>query len=298
MQMTYAVGKVPFPVRVLALGGFGALGMAAQVLVPSTWGFVLGIALMVPGLVLAWAKNYRNKPADLGKEDWQPATGAEFTRIRSNLAQTRQGRFPVLYKGVLGVVALVACAAAAFFLRAGGRVFAATLVVDGFVLLVPVLFSGNVRLWTPQELAQKMGVFEAIVAGEKLEGGDIVITPYLRLDRDSEGRQVPEDVRLVVEPRRKPADFLGVQMQVAINKGPNGPVPYLYAVFLCRAKGPTFERFSADRFGDLVKEPGGDREYGWVVVRQRTQGGGYHTTPADCRELFALVKQKLQALPS
>ena len=28
MRMTYVVGKLPFPVRVLALGGFGALGMA------------------------------------------------------------------------------------------------------------------------------------------------------------------------------------------------------------------------------------------------------------------------------
>ena len=44
----------------------------------------------------------------------------------------------------------------------------------------------------------------------------------------------------MVEPRRKPADFLGAQFQVAVNNGPNGAVPYLYAVFLCRGKGPTY----------------------------------------------------------
>ena len=161
------------------------------------------------------------------------------------------------------------------------------------MLAIPVFFTGNVSLWTPQELARKMSVFESILASGPLEGGDIILTPYLRLDKDKQGRQIPEDIRLMVEPRRKPADFLGVQLQVAINKGPNGPVPYMYAVFLCKGKGDSYQRFAAERYGEFVREPGGDKDYGYVVVRQRTERGGYHTTPDDCRELFALVKQKL-----
>ena len=296
MQMTYVVPKIAFPARLTAFGGFAALGLAAQILLPGGGGFILGLLLMVPGLVLISAKNYRNKPMDIGLEDWQPASAAEFNRVRANLSLTRQSRFSIFYKGGLGVAAIIVLGVISFFLFGSERRFAATLCIDALVLLIPLLFTGNVSLWTPKELARKMSAFEAIVTSEPTEGGPIIITPYLRLDKDKEGRQIPEDIRLMVEPRRKPADFLGVQLQVAINNGEHGPVPYMYAVFLCRGKGGTYQAFAAARFGDYVREPGGDKEYGFVVVRQRTERGGFHTTPVDCRELYAMVKEKLLAL--
>ena len=131
------------------------------------------------------------------------------------------------------------------------------------------------------------------VLAEETEGGSMSVTPHLRLDKDKEGRQIPEDVRLMVEPRRKPEDFLGVKLQVALNNGPNGTVPYLYAVFHCRGKGPTCEAVSRMDFGDMISETGGDDEYGYVVVRQQTSGSGYHTDAGDCRRLYALVRQRL-----
>jgi hypothetical protein len=167
---------------------------------------------------------------------------------------------------------------------------------DALVLLIPFLFTGNVSLWTPQELAFRMRAFEPILSTEQAEGGDIIITPYLRLDKDKEGHQVPEDIRLMVEPRRKPADFLGVQMQVAVNKGPNGNVPYMYSVFLCKGKGDTYRALSAAHFGDYECEPGGDKDYGYVVVRQKTSGTGYATTDSDVRRLYDMVKEKLLAM--
>ena len=148
------------------------------------------------------------------------------------------------------------------------------------MLLIPFLLTGNVMLWTPQELAFRMRVFEPILENEQAEGGDIIITPYLKLDKEKDGHQVPEDIRLMVEPRRKPTDFLGVQLQVAVNKGPNGNVPYMYAVFLCRGKGDTFHKLSSMGFDEFVREPGGDKEYGYVVVRQQTSG---HGVPHDGR---------------
>jgi hypothetical protein len=296
MQASYAVPNIPLPLRLAAYVGFAALGMAVQILLPGAGGALLGAALMIPGLILLWTKGYRNKPLDLGFEDWQPVTAAEFARVQSNLAQTRQRRFSALYKTGFGVfifIMLILLGLVSFILSSG---LLALFFFDAAILLLPLLFGSNVRLWTPKELAFKMHGFETILKNEQTEGGDIVITPYLRLDKDREGRRIPEDIRLMVEPRRKPEDFLGVQFQVAVNNGPNGAVPYMYAVFLCKGKAKTYRLLEAENYNAMVTEPGGDAEYGFIVVRQQTSGKGYHTTDADIRALYKLVKEKLLAL--
>jgi hypothetical protein len=296
MEMKYVIPKVAFPARLAAFGGLAAAGLALQVLIPDGYGFFPGILVMVPGLLFVAAKNFRNRPMDIGKEDWQPVSVREFDRIKSNLQLTKEKRFGVIYRTGFGFFIALVLAILSFILWSGDLPLGALVAFDGLVLLIPFLFTGNVSLWTPTELAFRMRVFDPILSSEQAEGGDIVITPYLRLDKTKEGQQIPEDIRLMVEPRRKPADFLGVQLQVAVNKGPNGNVPYLYSVFLCRGKGDSYQALSALRFDDYVREPGGDKEYGYIVVRQKTSGTGYHTTETDVRRLFAMVKEKLQAM--
>jgi hypothetical protein len=289
---TYIIPKISFPVRLFAFAGFAALGAAIQILMGDL-GALLGAMLMVPGILFVWAKGYKNKPMDLGFEDWKPATAAEFDRIKTNLLLTRQKRYAVIYRTGFGVFLIVMLSILVFFSLASGIRILTLFLLDATVLLLPFALSGNVRLWTPKELSFKLKSFEWIIGNEPTEGGDIIITPYLRLDKDKEGRQIPEDIRLMVEPRRKPEDFLGVQLQVAINNGPNGPVPYMYAVFLCKGKGASYAGYSAANYGHLIKEPGGDKEYGYVVVRQKTTGTGYHTTDADITNLYGVVKKTL-----
>jgi hypothetical protein len=296
MEMKFVVPKLAFPARLAVFAVFAAAGLAVQILLPGGPAFLLGALVMVPGLVFMAAKSFKNKPLDIGQEDWQPASVREFDRIKSNLQLTRERGYSVIYRAGFGWFIAVVLVVGALIFRGAGYRLGALMSMDALVLLIPFLFTGNVSLWTPQELAFRMRVFEPILAAEPAEGGDIILTPYLRLDKDKEGRQIPEDIRLMVEPRRKPADFLGVQLQVAVNKGPNGNVPYMYSVFLCKGKGETYEALNALRFGDYLKEPGGDKEYGYVVVRQKTSGTGYATTDADVRRLYAMVKEKLQPM--
>ncbi len=293
MEMRFVIPGVALPVRLVILALFALVGFAVQTLMPGGFGFLVGVVLMVPGLLFVSAHGFRNKPMDVGQEDWQPASVREFDRIKSNLQLTRQKRFSVIYQAGFGWFAAIVLAGASLVLAMSDLALAARVAFDALVLLIPFLLTGNVRLWTPLELAFRMRVFDPILSTEQAEGGDIILTPYLKLDKDKEGHEIPEDIRLMVEPRRKPADFLGVQLQVAVNKGPNGNVPYLYAVFLCRGKGATFQKLSASRYEEFLKEPGGDKEYGYVVVRQETSGTGYHTTDADVRRLYEMVKEKL-----
>ena len=189
---------------------------------------------------------------------------------------------------ILGVIAFFAFVAEAFGIL--------VLILDFAIIFFPVSWTGIVQLWTPSQLKMKMERFSTVLNKAESSVHRFIITPYLRLDKDKEGRQIPEDVRLMIEPKRKPGDFVGVQIQVAINNGPNGAVPYMYAVFLCKGKGKTFAHLSKASYAPMLKEPGGDNEYGYIVVRQRTSGGGYHTDPEDCRRLYTVVEDKLVQL--
>jgi hypothetical protein len=285
---------LPTPLRLALFGLAAAGGVFLQLALPG--GFWPGTALLAAGLLLVFARGYRNKPVDLGFEDWKPVSLAELNRIRDNLQRTRAARVPLAYRRGFPLLVILPLAVLAFVFWAGEAAPLLLLVFDAILLLAPFLFSGKVRLWTPRELQMKMQAFQPLVDRASAMGGTLILTPYLRFDRDREGRQIPEDVRLMVEPRRKPADFLGVQLQVAINNGPNGPVPYLYAVFLCRGKGASFEGFRRTAPKGMIKEPGGDGEYGYVVLRQKTSGKGYHTTAKDCERLLQRVIEEIEGL--
>ena len=149
-------------------------------------------------------------------------------------------------------------------------------------------------MWVPQDFKMVMDAIQAARA-EPVPPG-VLVTPYLRLDRDDPGLRIPEDARLLVESRRKPEDLVGIQMQAAINTGPNGKVPYLYAVVLTKGRGATWKKASRLRFDGYEVEPGGDDDYGTVVIRQETERGGYQTTPNQCRRLVHIVYNALDAL--
>jgi hypothetical protein len=294
MKIKYLLPRIPLPLRitffVLCEGG----GIFIQIFFPSLWLF--SFIIMIAGAFFIIARNYKNKPMDLGFEDWQPVSGTEYERIEQNLKMTKKLSYPFVYKSKFGVTVIVLLGFAIFFAFVSESPGILLLAVDVAIIFFPVSWTGIVNLWTPSQLQMKMGRFGTIMDEAKKARDGLLVTPYLRLDKDKEGRQIPEDVRLMIEPKRKPEDFLGVQFQVAINNGPNGAVPYMYAVFLCKGKGHTYTTLKKLTYGSMIKEPGGDEEYGFIVVRQRTGGGGYHTSPRDCARLFGIVKEKLKEI--
>jgi hypothetical protein len=195
---------------------------------------------------------------------------------------------------VLSVLALVACVIVAFVSSALSDILFYAF-IDVALFSVPGLFFGKLKVFTPADMELKLPGFLAIMSEPLAK--DYLLTPYLRFDKDEEGLDVPEDMRFMLEPVRKPADLIGVQLQAAINNGANGRVPYMYAVVLTRGTaGLSYRALKNLSVGKYTVEAGGDEQYGTIVVRQNTGGTGYHTTPNHCVRLLSLMVKALEAL--
>ncbi|MFH2116393.1 MAG: hypothetical protein ABIJ86_17970 [Spirochaetota bacterium] len=257
---------------------------AASILVQVQFGFLPGLVFILAGWLFLGIKPTTNKPKDQGLEEWRAVSDTEITRIVDNLKASKKiraviiGRKALRILGAFGLVFIV-------FLLAPISLVVSMAAFNFALFSVPAFYFGKVSIFIPSDLDLKIPGFMTLLNASRPAGQ--VLTPYLRFDKDEEGRDVPEDIRFMLEPKRKPDDLVGIQFQSSINNGANGKVPYMYAVVLCRGKtGLTYEYFSRLSTRIFIVEAGGDSEYGTIVVRQKTGGTGYHTKNGDCQRLF------------
>ncbi|MCE5256706.1 MAG: hypothetical protein LLF89_07665, partial [Spirochaetaceae bacterium] len=235
MEYDFSRFKLSLGSRLALAAGLFAVGALLQI--AFHWGFVPGIIVIVVGYLPLMLKKVTNKPKDQGLEEWRPVSMSEIDRLADTLRESKKMRSKSMGStAIMIVITVVVLVAAGISALLNSDV--ALAIFDGWLFAVPALFFGRVKAFVPSELSMKMPCYQAIFAEET--PADIVVTPYLRFDKDEQGRDIPEDIRLMVEPRRKPADFVGVQFQTAINNGPNGPVPYMYSVMLTQGKGETW----------------------------------------------------------
>jgi hypothetical protein len=296
MQDDFRFFKLGFASRLLVSGGLFAAGIAIELALRSSM-FLPGILVVMAGWLPLMLKKATNRPDDQGLEEWRPVPMSEIDRLDDGLRESKKLRKKTSSKSSVAALAL-----GIPFLLVFLGVSAATertdlyfIGVNAAALLVPALLFGRVKVFVPNEIDMKMPCFRALLS-EKLPEG-IAIAPYIRFDKDKAGADVPEDLRLLYELKRPPEDLVGVQVQSAINNGPNGAVPYVYAVVLTKGKaGPSYNVAGRVRSSGFEVEAGGDDQYGTVVIRQETSGTGYHTTTEDCKRLLRLCAKVLQTI--
>jgi len=292
VTIPYRIAGLSTESRLVIYSIISAIGILIQVFAPQFR--TTGILLLLLPLPLLSAKPWTNKPKDLGEEDWQAVSDAEVDRIAQNFKDARSIRIPLWYRPGFGIPFTIILAILSLMFGFH-RTVPGLLCLNALLLFWPVLYFLKIKIWIPKQFEMIMTAIQA--ARTVPLPPSIRCTPYLRLDRDKEGLRIPEDCRLMYEIRNKPADLVGVQVQVAINNGPNGPVPYLYAVVLTHGQGSSWKRAQTLRLNrHFVVEAGGDAEYGTVVIRQNTDNGGYHTTKDDCRGLIQTIITVLEAL--
>jgi len=295
MQDDFRFFKLGIASRLVLAGCLFLAGVALEL---ALVGFILlGVIVALAGWLPLMLKNATNKPEDQGLEEWRPVPMAEVDKLDD--AMTESGKLRKKTRSVstgvalgLGIPAFLIFLIASAVMGRSDLIFAAW---NAVVFLVPALFFGRVKVFTPAEIAMKMPCFRALLAEKMPEA--VAVAPYIRFDKDKAGADVPEDLRLLYELKRSPADLVGIQVQAAINKGPNGAVPYMYAVVLTKGKeGPSYKAASRVKSSGYEIEVGGDDQYGTVVMRQETGNGGYQTTPSDCARLLTLCLKVFEAI--
>jgi hypothetical protein len=296
MQDDFRFLKLGLGSRLILAGGLFAAGVALELALRASM-FLPGLILVLAGWLPLMLKRATNKPDDQGLEEWRPVPMSEVDKLDDALRES--GKLRKRTRSVsaglalgLGIPALVVFLGVA---AAMGRTDVYFVGVNAAAFLAPALLFGRVKVFTPAEISMKMPCFRALLSEALPEG--IAVAPYIRFDKDRSGADVPEDLRLLYELKRPPADLVGIQIQAAINNGPNGAVPYMYAVVLTKGRsGPAYDVARRVRSSAYEIEAGGDDEYGTVVLRQETGNGGYQTSPDDCKKLLRLCTKVLGAM--
>jgi hypothetical protein len=289
MQGDFRFFKLGFGARLIVAASFFAAGVAIQIGYSTSLGFAIAALGWFP-LILRTATN---KPDDRGLEEWRPAPISEIDRLDDGLRQSKDLRKRTrnwakslgLGFGIPLLIAYLVVTAAT------GRDDYWLAGYDLAFFLVPAIFFGRINVFAPPAIEMKMPCFRAFLSNKLPE--TMAVAPYIRFDKDKSGADIPEDLRLLVELKRPPSDLVGVQIQAAINCGPNGNVPYMYAVVLTKGKtGRSYKTAEQLQIPGYVVEAGGDGDYGTVVIRQE----GYETSPDDCDKLQRICVEFLTSI--
>ena len=326
--------RLAYASRLAVVAGFLVFGLAVQLLV-SPW---VGWGLLLVGALFATTRGVRNKPSLQGERHWEPVTLDEFQRVLDTAEKSRHWARSIFNlasgRGVLSWLAALYCiltVAAAF--GEGGRLHplgplfllgqvvdkGLTLaqkvwLLDAGALAVPIWLSGLLTTWAPEELLLKVKcLLEAAqyiqglgsLAGRLQPQMEVTTPPREAAAKKKRGlpeaepqRQLPHDVRLQVRFDNAPEDFLGVQVQLSINRV-GAAYPYLYCVLLARpAFGLRTRLGDVSTVGKEVVEYSVEKDVEVAVCRQfTTRQTGYHTDYSDRQRVLgtamALAQQAL-----
>lgn len=332
-EVRFLIGGLDYRVRLAVIAACLVLGLMVQVLI-SVW---VGWVLVLAGALLGTSRGIENKPRLRGKRRWEQVTLDEFQGVLDTAERSRRWARSIFnlasWPGLLSLLAAVyvVLLVAAWLGERGrfeplgplwvfadfaeGRANAAQKMwlLDAAALSVPIWLSGLRTTWKPEELVIKVKCLqEAEQCIRGLSPSGLTVIPQMEvsvtrrasskkkrgLAKPEQDRQLPRDARLQVRFDEAPEEFLGLQIQLSINRVGRA-YPYLYCVLLARQGFGLRQRLgSVSRVGEEMVEYSIEDDVEVVVYRQyTTRQKGYHTNyRARLRIVSGALKLTQQAL--
>ncbi|HUU59452.1 MAG TPA: hypothetical protein VMZ50_07915, partial [Phycisphaerae bacterium] len=291
--------SLPYDRRLLIVLGLLVLGFAAQMLLstpPSVapLGLILGAALLLAATLLTIVRGFSNIPEGLrGQREWRGATREQLhsvLRIARKSKRWDQSAVDITCAtGIVSLIGVVAAVAAVAYLlwRSDEEWLARAWVLDAAVLLLPHWVTGVRRVLTNDPLTLKVRNLLVILDTWQARAGEgEVMTPQMEV-RSGEKGEMPTDAKLVLRWERLGDAFLGLQVQVVLNRVQGSDYPYLYCVLVARPEMNMLEKLAPRPSANIVVEGKRDGEVDILVIRNRTtKTSGYHTPPAVGLAIF------------
>jgi hypothetical protein len=302
-DIQFALAKsLPYGVRLALILVLLAGGFAVQALVH----LLLGAVLLFAGTLLAVVKGFSNAPERIeGPSEWRGGTREQLANILEIARKSRQWDKSAIDItcgtgcGML-LLALVAGAIVTYVLSMTGQGWlAGAWALDASVLLLPHWVTGVRRILTNDPLTIKAGLLLDMIdlwEQDRREGESVC--PQMLITRGPKG-EMPSDAKLVLRSEKLGDGFLGLQVQVVLNRVQGSDYPYLYCVLVARRRvGMLARREPRAPEGIVVEyqqQPGDDVDV--VIIRQKTTStSGYHTDGAACRAIFSFALDQCRRL--
>ncbi len=291
------------------------LALVAYHLQTSSAPWFLWIPFLLGAGVLLWVPwTTIGRPRQVKKKEWDPVTHREFELLKEKAEVSEKfSKGKSIKVGVLVfflfflpfIIPLMVANIKDKFLLWG-------ILDSGFLLLV-VLSSGWVSLWTPGNLDVKAEVLWPILKLLEEKGG-FQISPQLLVGQVKSGKKVPVDAKIFAVPEQAPSWLMGIQFQVSVNTVQSKPYPYFYSVIILKpgtlrelfgfsALRSTKKKFPwlLERCGiddeKLVVELQRQKEVDVIIIRQKTtKSSGYYTDDRRSREIFEEALEILYCL--
>jgi len=301
----FVAKRLPYDVRLTVAFGLMAVGLMLEIVFLNSM-FWVGLPAILAGVALLLTKGFDNTVVQKGvSQEWRPARREEVERIVAlNKRQREWDRDAVditctrgfwVLAGLTIVVVLAGLGLWSFSKTAGIMLFA-----NGVVMIIPFWVTGVRSILKNDKLVVKANMLiEINRAFERIKQTGEEFQYQIQTGEARDGRgDVPRDLKALLAFHDGPAEFLGVQMQIAINSVQGTDFPYFYCVLVAR---PEFGGLKLNEFRTLPKgivlEPKRETDVDIMVIRQRTtKNSGYHTKVDIAANIFLYALHQARRL--
>lgn len=220
---------------------------------------------------------------------WKPVTVTEIDRLRERIRSINKIKVPFIFNPKIRTWVTFVFFIIAFLSFVINWTFLSAIISLYFIFVPFFWFAGLNNLLPP--VADKLNVFSPLFSTKLPDS--VKLSPLLLFDTRNEN-PLPSDIRVMLAPgnnmsRKVRDELLGAQFQMSYNTGPDGKVPYMYAVFITKGRGSVWQSLKTFTDSKYAVEAGSStedgKEYGTVVIRK----DGYHTTESNVINLVDTV---------
>lgn len=310
--------SLPYRRRLQVAFGLMFAGLAVQIALLGGGSWALGLPLSLVGVALLIVAGYRNSEETTGPaESWRSARRVEVGRILEISRKQRRwdqdavditnGTGFMALLGVVMVLALVTVIVPELEMVGNGTAPGGApdwlprlrymLLADFAIMLLPFWFTGTRSVLKNNKLVNKAKLLLAIDEdfARLKRDGEVFDFQLQTVPTGEKSGHMPVDVKAAIRFPGGPPEFLGLQMQVAINSVEGSDYPYFYCVLVAKTGFGKLRVAPPPR--GLVVEPSTETDVQVVVIRQQTtKKSGYHTDQEAARRILGFSLEQARGL--